>query len=104
MKFHFIATCKLELSTNGTGSDHEGTSFMLECSKNLDSKKYVDKDGLPNEEATKVLTHCFIHGLIGNIHAAHQAGYRNDAEHLRFAIEELQKLFVETPTIGKGVM
>jgi len=77
------------------------TDFNLEVSKQLDESMYLDEEGSPTKDGVKALSQCFIQGLIGNVHYAHEKGYRDSAEHLRYIISELERAFVQVPTISK---
>ena len=80
-------------------SKHVSTDFNLNLSPNLDRSFYFDKDDMPNENAAKALTQAFVQGLVGNIHYAHQKDYWNDADHIRYVIEELKKGFVRIANV-----
>ena len=96
MEFEFEGIVKLRLKyeQGATKSQHVRTSFNLAMDETIDSSAYL-KDGLPTKEGSKVLTHCFVQGLIGNIHLAHKEGYRDSAEHLRYIISELERGLIE---------
>lgn len=85
---------KLNHAEGSKTSDHIATDFNLNISDNLNRDAYFNSDQLPNANGAKTLTVAFINGLSGNIHYAHQKGYWNDAEHLRYIISELEKQFV----------
>lgn len=84
----------LEHKKGDTTSSHVKTDFNLEV-EGLDKSQYLGEDELPTAEGSKALTQAFVQGLIGNIHYAHQKGYRNDAEHIKYVIEELKRGFVQ---------
>lgn len=100
MEFHFegIARVTMEHSKGSTTSKHVATDFFLECSENLDEKKYMNDEDCLTKDGSHALTQCFVQGLIGNIHFAHQHGYLNDAEHLRYIIGELERGFASIAT------
>lgn len=89
----------LEFKKDSKTSSHRGTRFNLDVSENLDREIYLE-DGLPTKIGAKALTITLIQGLVGNIHVAHQKGYWNDADHLRYIISELEKGFVENADIS----
>lgn len=89
----------LEHNEGDKTSKHLSTDFNLNVSKNIEKCGFVGEDDLPTKEGTKALTQCFIQGLVGNIHRAHQKGYWNDADHIRYVISELEKGFVSHATI-----
>lgn len=95
MEFQFEGICRLtmEHKKGSIASRHVATDFFLEVSENLDDKQYINTDDVLTEKGSHALTQCFVQGLIGNIHFAHQQGYRNDVEHLRYIISELERGF-----------
>jgi hypothetical protein len=95
MQFDFTGVCRLTLEhTPGKStSKHVATDFFLELGKGLHHSIYLDENGIPTKEGSHVLTNIFVQGLIGNIHAAHDKGYRDGAEHLRYIIEKLEEGF-----------
>lgn len=106
MQYSLTAIVKIRLGhvPGSTNSQHEGTDLRLEVSKNLDQQQYNDKRGLPTAKGSQALTLALVQGLVGNIHAAHQKGYRDSAEHLRHIISELERGFIKVATAGEGEM
>lgn len=96
MQFEFKTTCSLTLEhkLGDSSSKHVSTKFNLEVSDNLEPAKYLDAEGLPTANGSQAITQCLVQGLIGNIHMANESGFRNDAEHLRYIISELERGFV----------
>lgn len=97
MKLSFEGRCVVEVE-HEPGMEkpkHLQTKFNLDVSLNLDRKQYLDKEGLPTGPGVKTLSNVFVQGLIGNIHHAHQKGFWNDADHLRYIISELERGFVQ---------
>lgn len=94
MEFSFEArvVMTLEHKKGMTTSKHAGTDFNLYVLGDLDRNAYL-KDDLPTKEGSKVLSTVLVQGLVGNIHMAHQEGFRDSAEHLRWIIAELEKGF-----------
>lgn len=91
--------------TNGAASStHVATDFRLEVSKYLQQDEYNDKRGLPTKEGSHALTNAFVQGLIGNIHHAHQKGFKDSAEHLRYIIEQLERGFIAIAETSEGTM
>lgn len=78
------------------------TDFALYVSDNMQRDAYIIGNGIPTENGSKVLTALFIQGLVGNIHLAHQKGWRDSAEHLRHIISELERGFVENVKIKEN--
>ncbi len=104
MKFSFEVFSKLELEYTKETENvrHVGTKFFLECSKNLDRSKYLDKRDLPTKEGCIAITNVLIQGLVGNLHFSNQKGYRESAEHLRYIIGELEKLSFEVTKVEES--
>lgn len=104
MEFKFKGTVVLTLEpkSDGLGSSHVSTDIGLDVTENLQRSHYLNDEDLPTKAGTQALTQCFVQGLIGNIHQAHENGLRDSAEHLRYIIAELEKGFVQIPTIIKS--
>jgi len=83
-------------------SNHVSTKMNLECSPNLDESMYRDEDGFPTKHGSVVMTNVLIQGLVCNIHNAHENGFRNDCEHLRYIISELERGFASVVEVGTG--
>jgi len=94
-KFEGRSVLTLEHKKGDKTSTHVKTDFNLEVTKPLDRKQYLGEDDMPTAIGCKALTQSFVQGLIGNIHYAHQNGHWNDAEHVKYIIEELKKGFVQ---------
>lgn len=106
MQYHITAIVKAtaDYQQGDTSSRHVATDFRLEVSKHLDQSKYNDKRGLPTKDGSHALTVTLIQGLVGNIHHAHQKGYKDSAEHLRYIISELERGFVAIANTSEGTM
>lgn len=85
-----------------TTSQHVATDFFLEVSDNQDKTMFLDKEDLPTKEGIKPLTQCFLQGLVGNIHHAHQNRWWDSAEHIRYIISELERGFVQVAKTQKS--
>lgn len=94
LKFESKCVLEVEHTEGAKTTKHLATKFNLEVSENLDKSQYIDADGVPTAAGTKVLTNNFVQGLIGNIHQAHDKGYWDSAEHLRYIIAELERGFI----------
>lgn len=92
----------LEHKQGMTTSKHVSTDFNLDVIGELDKSQYLYKDELPTEAGSKVLANVFIQGLVGNIHLAHEKGFRDSAEHLRWIISELERGFVSVANIKQS--
>jgi hypothetical protein len=104
MKYSFTAISRITL-------EHEEgwrtpilnkTDLILETSPNLDKKVYLDDHNLPIKEGVKPLTAALLHGLVANMHMAHEKGFWDSAEHLRFIIAELEKGFINPAKVSEG--
>jgi hypothetical protein len=96
MQFSFEAkvVLTLEYKKGWTTSSHIATDFNLYVTGQLDKKEYLDAEGLPTKSGAKALSNVLVQGLIGNIHMAHEKGFQDSAEHLRWIISELEKGFI----------
>jgi hypothetical protein len=105
MKFSFDAIVRLTLNheKGSTTSTHIATDLRLEPGRGLDLKQYLDH-GRATKEGSRVLTKVLVSGLAANIHAAHQKGYKDSAEHMREIIAELERQFIEPAKVIDGFM
>ena len=85
-----------------TTSKHVATDFNLKVIGELDKRQYLDKDDLPTNVGSKTLSNVLIQGLVGNIHMAHEKGFRDSAEHLRWIISELERGFVTVANVEQS--
>lgn len=92
----------LNHNENTGGTKLKSTKYNLKVDDYLEASKYIDEDNLPNKEGSVIVTTTLVHGLIGNIHMAHENGYRDSAEHLRWIIAELEKGFASVAEVKKG--
>jgi len=102
--FTGISKVTLEPNPDGKSSRHIATDFRLEVSKNQEKKIFLDFNDRPKKEGIKPLTIAFIHGLVGNIHLAHEKGWWDSAEHLRYIIDELTRGFASVAKTSEGEM
>lgn len=104
MEFSFEAkvVLTLEHQKGMTTSKHVATDFNLDVSKELNREMYLDKEDLPTESGSKTLSNVLVQGLIGNIHLAHERGFRDSAEHLRWIISELERGFIEVTNVQQS--
>lgn len=101
MDASFAALAVLELISNPDkkNSKVESIKIQLFPSKNLDLSRYLNSKGEPTEEGYRAITNVFTQGLIANIHASHQRGLRDSAEHLRYIISELERGFIQVVSV-----
>jgi hypothetical protein len=104
MEFGFEAkvVLTLEHKKGMTTSKHVATDFNLDVIGELDKKQYLDKEDLPTEAGSKVLSNVLVQGLIGNIHLAHEKEFRDSAEHLRWIISELERGFISVANVKQS--
>lgn len=104
MEFSFEAkvVLRLEQKPGMSISKHVATDFNLYVSKELDINKYLDKESLPNKDGSNAISNILIQGLVANIHMAHQKGFRDSADHLRWIISELERGFVQVTNVEKS--
>jgi hypothetical protein len=104
MEFSFEAkvVLTLEHKKEMTTSKHVATDFNLGVSDNLVRHQYLDKEDLPTEAGSKVLSNVLVQGLVGNIHLAHEKGFRDSAEHLRWIISELERGFITVANVEQS--
>lgn len=72
----------------------KGTDVSLGVTENIDVKKYFDENEFPNQHGCELITKTLVSALSGNIKVAHEKGYKNDAQHLRSIISQLEDMFV----------
>lgn len=96
MEFEFVGAVKMVLQhqQGAKTSTLKEVNILLDPISPLDNSMYNNPDGTFTEMGAKAFTNLMVQGLSANIHACHQAGIRDSAEHLRYAIAELEKSFV----------
>ena len=103
MKAAFTAVSTMVLrEKSGTHSTFESVEIKLYLSKNLDPSAYFNKDGSRKAASVKPTTQCFVQGLLANLHAAHQHGLWDSADHLRYIIQQLEHGFVKIAKVAEG--
>ena len=85
----------LESTESETKQKLKSVDVQIEVSKNISMEAYLTTERRLNKEGMNVVTQAFVQGIVANIHAAHQAGFIDSAEHLRYVISEIEKGFVE---------
>lgn len=80
----------------------KSTDFNIFTGGRLASGAYKDRNGVPNKMGTKAVTQVLVHGLIANIHFAHQREYKDSAQHLREIIAELEKGFIALTDVSQA--
>lgn len=105
MEYSFTAIVKVtaEHAKGALSSKHVSTDFRLEAPLPLDESQY-NEDGIPTAKGSHALTATLIQGLVGNIHYAHEKGFRDSAEHLRYVISELERGFIAVSEGSTGLM
>jgi hypothetical protein len=95
MKANIMVEAILTVERTGPNTAaHGGCSYRLFIPKELDVQHYFDQNGSPNITGGHVVTDVLVQALIGNIHAMHQEGKIDSAQHLRRVIKELERGFI----------
>lgn len=68
--------------------------FVFSIPNVLERDDFFDHQNDPSKMSVMFITKLLVEALSGNIHASHQKGYVDSAEHLRHAIGMLEDLFV----------
>jgi hypothetical protein len=102
--FTAVSIITMEHYIGNQTSKHLYTEMYLQVSANLDKHHYVKDDGGLTNEGCKAATIAFIEGLVANIHAAHQEGHWDSAEHLRFIISNLEKGFIRVTQVRPAIL
>lgn len=89
----------LEHEPGWTTSKHKECKIQLNIPSNFDANQYFDKEGNLTANGAKSQTIVMLSGISANIHASHQAGVWDSAEHLRYIINELEKQFVQVANV-----
>ncbi len=104
IEFSFSATAKIELEheRGEKQSILREVKLFLEPSDNMKHQGFNGEDQLPTAKGSAIVTKCFVQGLIGNIHHAHAKGFKNDAQHLREIIQQLEDGFMSVVKVRNG--
>ena len=103
MEVQFVGHCGITLNVQPGAKqpEHITTDILLDVLPPLDRAKYFENE-LPNKNGSQILTQIFVDGLLANIHMAHQRGYRDSADHLRYIIAELERGFASPAIVQEG--
>lgn len=103
--FHFCAISKITLEhEQGTPTSQlKSTDLRLEVSGNLDKTIYIDGKGLPRKDALKPISIALLHGIFVNIKMGHDKGWWNEAEHMKYIIDQLQRVYISTSPGNPGI-
>jgi hypothetical protein len=102
LEFEAKVVLRLEHKKEYKMPKHIATDINLLVGQALDKKMYLDAKELPNKDGSKVLSNVLIQGLVANVHASHQKGFRDSAEHLRWIISELEQGFIRITNVTEG--
>lgn len=94
--------CMYRWNQGDTTSQMLSSKLHLVIAPPLDASKYFMSPGMPSKDGSMMITANLVAAISGNIHYAHQNGFRDSAEHLLWVITELEKLFVEQHNIKRG--
>jgi hypothetical protein len=105
-EFSFRTISEVVFKHEGTeqGSAMQSVDLRLEVSENLDRARYLNEDDLPHKDGIKAASITLVAAINTNIYTAHHAKQWDSAEHLRWVIDTLQKMFVENAEIRKGYL
>jgi hypothetical protein len=98
-----IAKLHLEHEKGMLKSHLKTVDVKLVPDSKLDLQAYLDR-GSPTQAGAKAMTNCFVQGLISCIHFQHELGWWDKKECLEYIKSELERGFVEKPTLGEGEM
>lgn len=84
----------LGLVRQGDDMIHDGLNYVVTSDTNSLPFQIANQDGMMNEAGADLITTTLVESLCAHIHACNQYGLRNDAEHLRNVISELERGFV----------
>lgn len=99
--FKAMVVVEIEHQEGWTASKHLATKFNLETIGPLKREMYIEND-LPTKMGSEALSITLVQGLVGNIHLAHDKGWRDSAEHFRWIISELEKGFAAVANVQKS--
>jgi hypothetical protein len=88
----------LVFDTESLKSKYTGCNLYLNCDAR-NEQLWKGENGLPNTAGVKANTEALITGLANSIHYAHENGLWDSAEHLRYIIARLEKMFAEPTKI-----
>ena len=97
MQYSFKATVIVNYETTSIKGKSRvlSSSLNIQPSTELDERYYKEKSGLLTKEGLKALSSTLTAAMVSCIHAAHQLGYRDSAEHLRHVISDLERGFIQ---------
>lgn len=92
----FAAYVKMELEhTPGTNrSAVQVVKFTLLPGPEVDKSAYLGANDQPTEDGVRILAALFTHGVLANLHYAHQNGLWDSAEHVRKVLKMIETGFV----------
>lgn len=68
----------------------------------IDKSMYLDGEGYPTAAGCQMITEVLVTAISGNIHAAHQQGFKDSAQHFREIIKNLEDQFILNVDIEKS--
>ena len=101
MKVKFTGRAKMTLEYKGDEVSKITTDVGLEIDNALDYSHYLNK-GIPTQVGNKMLTECFIQGLIANVHMGAKMGYVSAGTHLDHIISEFERIRGELQNAKSG--
>lgn len=105
MEFHFAVISKmtLEQKKGEIKSFLKTADVRLEVSPNLDKSRYLDRDGLPLQDANMPILNTLVVGIVSHMRYAAQKGWMKEGEMMNYVTEQLHRAFVhpsDDPTIA----
>lgn len=80
-----------------------GGSLEVKFSPNMDTDALIDDSGNPkNRDCAKMTSMALLNGLMANVHNSHRLDIWDSAEHFRWAIAQMEAMFVEQVEIQKA--
>lgn len=101
MKFKIEAISILTLEQ--TPGDQTSKHVSIEITMGTDGEYGFHREGVPTKTGVKAMTLALAQGLVANIHASHEKGYWDSAQHFRYVINELERGFSTVADISTGI-
>lgn len=102
----FTATAKLLVEHNSIVNKTIPieTKIHLEPSEGLIADAYLSEESIVTAAGCKVLINAFCQGLIGTLHIAHENGFLDSAQTLRYILDTITNGFAEVPSLEKSTL
>lgn len=101
MEIQFAAIAKVKIDYKlGCKPTLQTVDIEIGLDEQVDESMYRLPDTNLTKEGCNVATQCFIQGAIANVKYAHALGYRDESEHLRYIVAELERAFVANADVN----